>query len=319
MTEHGQEAISDVRSAIGNAGGRVIRFLVRGVKQAFGLNPPGRNLIVYRDDVFIVSYPKSGNTWTRFLIANLVYPEKNPDFSNINDLLPDPEAVSKRDLERAVRPRFLKSHQYFDPRFQKVIYIVRDPRDVVLSEYHFDVKRRAIAEDYPLPQFVSRFVRGEVNHPNGTWGENAATWFYTRRGDTRFLLVKYEDLQSRALEEMGKIASFLGVPADRERVAFAIEQSSAERMRELEKKQAHLWSSTRETRKDKPFVRSAKVGGWKAELPAASVAEIESAWGGLMREIGYELATGNWSMPGWQEDRAAVTCSPEANKAGTRR
>jgi hypothetical protein len=271
----------------------VIRLLVTGVKHLFGLHHPGRNLRVYPDDVFIVSYPKSGNTWTRFLIANLVYPEKNPDFSNINELLPDPEAVRKRDLERAVRPRFIKSHQYFDPRFQKVIYIVRDPRDVVVSEYYFDIKRQAIAEDYPLPQFVSRFVRGEVNHPHGSWGENAATWFYTRRGDARFLMVKYEDLQSRAMEEMEKIASFLGVPAARERLAFAIEQSSAKRMRELEKTQAHLWSSTRETRKDMPFIRSAKSGGWKAELPQASVAEIEAAWGGLMREMGYELAVGN--------------------------
>jgi Sulfotransferase domain len=271
----------------------VIRLLVTGVKHLFGLHHPGRNLRVYPDDVFIVSYPKSGNTWTRFLIANLVYPEKNPDFSNINELVPDPEAVRKRDLERAARPRFIKSHQYFDPRFQKVIYIVRDPRDVVVSEYYFDIKRRAIAEDYPLAQFVSRFVRGEVNHPHGSWGENAATWFYTRRGDARFLMVKYEDLQSRAMEEMEKIASFLGVPADRERLAFAIEQSSAKRMRELEKKQGHLWSSTRETRKDMPFIRSAKSGGWKAELPEASVAEIEAAWGGLMREMGYELAVGN--------------------------
>jgi hypothetical protein len=267
----------------------VIGFLVAGVKRAFGLHRPGRNLMVHPDDVFIVSYPKSGNTWTRFLVANLVYPEKNPDFANINDLLPDVQGMSKRDLERAARPRILKSHEYFDPRYPKVIYIVRDPRDVVLSEYHFDIKRRAIAEDYPLPQFVARFVRGELNHAYGTWGENVATWFYTRRGDARFLLVRYEDLQSRAMEEMGKIASFLGVAADRERLAFAIGQSSAERMRELEKKQGHLWSSTRETRQDKPFVRSAKAGGWKAELPEGSVEEIESAWGGLMREMGYEF------------------------------
>ena len=73
-------------------------------------------------------------------------------------------------------------------------------------------------------------------------------------------------------------------------LAFAIEQSSADRMRGLEQEQAHLWASTRETRKDKPFVRSAKSGGWKAELSEASVAEIESAWGGLMRDIGYELS-----------------------------
>jgi Sulfotransferase domain len=268
----------------------MMKRLIAGGKHLFGLHRPGRNLRVFPDDVFLVSYPKSGNTWTRFLIANLVYPEKNPDFSNINDLLPDSEVMSKRNLERAPRPRLLKSHQYFDPRYPKVIYIVRDPRDVVLSEYYFDKKRRAIADDYPLPQFVSRFVRGELNHPYGTWGEHTATWFYTRRGDPRLLQVKYEALQSQAMDEMRKIAKFLGIAATPERLTFAIEQSSANRMRELEKKQGHLWSSTRETRQDKPFVRSAKAGGWKAELSEASVAEIESAWGGLMREMGYELA-----------------------------
>jgi hypothetical protein len=268
----------------------MIKRLIAGGRQFLGLLPPGRRVKVFADDIYLVSYPKSGNTWTRFLLANLVYPEKNPDFSNINALLPDIEEMSKRDLERAQRPRILKSHQYFDPRYPKVIYVVRDPRDVVLSEYHFDIKRRAIADDFPRQEFVSRFVRGEVNHPNGTWAENVATWFYTRRFDPRFLLVRYEDLQTQAIEEMGKIARFVGVSADSERIAFAVKQSAADRMRELEKKQALLWSSTRETRQDKPFVRSAKSGGWKAELPEESIAEIESAWGGLMREIGYELA-----------------------------
>jgi len=268
----------------------MIKRLIAGGKQFLGLYPPGRRVNVFPDDIFLVSYPKSGNTWTRFLVANLVYPEKNPDFSNINQLLPDIEEMSKRNLERAARPRILKSHQYFDPRYQKVIYIVRDPRDVALSEYYFDIKRCAIADDFPLPQFVSRFVRGELNHPYGTWGENVASWFYTRRDDPRFLPVKYEALQVQAMDEMRRIAGFMGISAGPERLAFAIERSSADRMRELEKKQGHLWSSTRETQQDKPFVRSAKSGGWKVELPEASVAEIESAWGETMRDIGYELA-----------------------------
>jgi hypothetical protein len=268
----------------------MIRRLIAGGKQFLGLLPPGRRVKVFSDDIYLVSYPKSGNTWTRFLLANLVYPEKNPDFSNINALLPDIEEMSKRNLERALRPRILKSHQYFDPRYPKVIYVVRDPRDVVLSEYHFDIKRRAIAEDFPRREFVARFVRGEVNHANGTWAENVATWFYARRGDSRFLLVRYEDLQTQALVEMGKIARFIGIPTDQERLSFAVKQSAADRMRELEKKQSHLWSSTRTTRQDKPFVRSAKAGGWKVELPEEGIAEIETAWGGLMREIGYELA-----------------------------
>ena len=271
----------------------MIKRLIAGWKHLFGLHHPGRNHRVFPDDVFLVSYPKSGNTWTRFLIANLVFPDSHPDFANINQLIPDPEALAKRDLDRVPRPRYIKSHQYFDPRYPKVIYIARDPRDVVLSEYHFDIKRRAIGEDYPIEQFVSRFVRGNVNHPHGTWGENVATWFYTRRDDPRFLLVTYEALQSQPMQEMARIAAFLGIEADKERLAFAIEQSSADRMRELEKKQAHLWSSTRETRSDKPFVRAAKSGGWRAELPGSCVAEIESAWGGLMHSLGYELTVSN--------------------------
>jgi hypothetical protein len=268
----------------------MIKRLIAGGKQFLGMYPPGRRVAVFPDDIFLVSYPKSGNTWTRFLIANLVYPERNPDFSNINALVPDIEGMAKRELARAPRPRVLKSHQYFDPRYPKVIYVVRDPRDVVLSEYYFDIKRRAIAEDFPVTQFVSRFVRGELNHPYGTWGENVATWLSTRRGDPRFLLVKYEALQSQPIEEMAAIARFMGIQPDPDRLAFAVEQSAADRMRELEKKQAHLWSSTKDTRQDKPFVRSAKSGGWKVEIPEASLAKIEMAWGGLMRQIGYELA-----------------------------
>jgi hypothetical protein len=270
----------------------MMRRLKAGFKRAFGLNIPGRHLQVFPDDVFLVSYPKSGNTWTRFLLANLIYPEKHPDFANINELVPDPEGVTKRHLEQLPRPRYLKSHAYFDHRYPKVIHIVRDPRDVVLSEYHFDIKRRAIPDDFPLEKFVSRFVKGELNHPYGTWGENTASWHYTRGNSSRLLLVTYEALQADGPQQMARIAQFIGVPTTAERIAFAIEQSSADRMRELEKKQGHLWSSTKQTRQDKPFVRAAKAGGWKKELSAASIAEIESAWGVLMHELGYELVSG---------------------------
>ena len=41
-----------------------------------GTDCAGRDLAVYADDTFVVSYPRSGNTWTRFLVANLVYTDK---------------------------------------------------------------------------------------------------------------------------------------------------------------------------------------------------------------------------------------------------
>jgi hypothetical protein len=271
--------------------------LVGGIRRAFGLHRPGRNLDVFPDDTFLVSYPKSGNTWTRFLIANLIYPEKQVDFSNVNELTPDPEALSKRKLARLPRPRIIKSHQYFDPRYRKVIYIVRDPRDVILSAYHFDIKGQAIAENFPLAEYVTRFVNGETDHDYGSWGDNVASWFYLRKNHPTFLLLQYELLLSQGMQELARIAKFMGVPPDPKRLAFAIEQSSADRMRELEKKQAHLWSSTKRTRKDKPFVRAAKSGNWKQELPPESVTEIELAWGPLMHALGYEIHVSGQIQP----------------------
>jgi hypothetical protein len=77
----------------------------------------------------------------------------------------------------------------------------------------------------------------------------------------------------------------------------AIELSSPEQMRALEKQQGGSWVLTRETRSDKPFVRSATSGGWKSQLDAESVAAIESEWGHLMQSLGYELVSARKAAP----------------------
>ena len=268
----------------------MIQRLIAGSKRAFGLHRPGRDLVVLPDDAFLVSYPKSGNTWTRFLVANLLYPEKSPDFSNINELIPDPEALSQRHLLRLPRPRVLKSHQYFDPRYPKIIYVVRDPRDVAVSQYHFHRKRRLVEDKYPIERFVTSFMSGETSI-YGSWAENVGSWLATKYGRPGFLLLRYEDMIADTAAELTKVAAFLNLPKDSSRIAHSVEQSSAKKMRELENNQVGQWSSTKDTRTDVPFVRSAKAGGWKSELPEASLNELERAWSPLMKWLGYELAT----------------------------
>src|ERR1022692_4387394 len=265
-------------------------YLTRATKRALGLHMPGRMLDVFPDDTFLVSYPKSGNTWIRFLIANLVYPERNPDFTNINQLVPDYEAHSKRSLNRMARARTLKSHQYFDPRYAKVLYIVREPRDVVLAEYHFGIKQRLHGEDYPVAHYVSRFLANDTGHTYGSRFDYVASWYFTRRDGPGFLLVRSESLHSQPMVEMARIAKFLGAPTEDRKLTFAIEQSTGARMRELEKKQMHVFSSTKDTRRDLPYIRVAKAGGWRTNLPKDSVASIEAAWGSLMKDMGYELS-----------------------------
>lgn len=268
----------------------MLKHVIAGVKKAFRLHRPGRSLIILPDDIFLVSFPKSGNTWTRFLLANLKYPDQPATFANFHRLIPDPDRTSKRDFETMRRPRIIKSHECFDPRYPRVIYIVRDPRDVVVSQYHYHRKLKKIGDDSPIELFVTRFLAGQTC-PHGSWAENVTTWLATRENDPRFLLLRYEDMVADTCREMTKIADFLGLSASAQQIATAVERSSVSRMRKLEQAETDQCSLTQGSRKDISFVRSASAGGWSKDLPAAQVERIEAAWGPLMRHLGYELSS----------------------------
>ena len=274
---------------------------------------------VWPDDIFLVSFPKSGNTWTRFLLGNLMNPDNPVGFAAIESVVPDIAAFPRADFRKLKRPRLIKSHDCFDPRYRRVVYIIRDPRDVAVSLFYYAKKVKNIDDSFSLDAFVTRMLVPGRSY-NGTWGEHAGSWLVNAtniaefsvngngagahaagsaptdppgaRGHGReFLLVRYEDLLADAHAGLRGIAEFLGLDPTPERIQTAVERSSADSMRKLESAQNLQWKTTRETRKDIPFVRQAKSGQWRTALSANSIAEIESAWGHLMRLAGYELAS----------------------------
>jgi len=253
--------------------------------------PAARGLTVYPDDTFLVSFPRSGNTWTRFLVCNLINPDDPVNFAQLESRIPEIYDVSDRNLRAFPRPRIIKSHECFDPRYKKIVYIVRDPRDVLISYYEFQLKRRVISDELSLEDFVPRFMESEIEPKTGSWRDHVVSWTATRGGQKNFLLLRYEDMLADTQKESTKIAAFLGLDSSPERIARAVALSSADRMRRLEKEQSRQWKETKETRQDKPFVRKAASGGWKTILSEKSVAQIESAWGDAMRSAGYKLVT----------------------------
>ena len=75
-------------------------------------------------------------------------------FANIETLIPDIHAVPRKLLRNVPRPRVIKSHEYFDLRYKRLIYIVRDPRDVAVSYFHFHRKFERIPQDYSIEVYI---------------------------------------------------------------------------------------------------------------------------------------------------------------------
>jgi len=272
-----------------------VRAIIQATRVLRGRQMAGRGATIFDDDVYLVSYPRSGNTWTRFLVANLLYADDPATFSNIEHRVAEIYFNPDHRLRRLPRPRILKSHEAFHPNYPRVIYIVRDPRDVAVSFYHHNVKARNIPDTYPIDEFIPRFLRAEFDPWWGTWGDNVMSWISMRQGRSNFLLLRYEDIKSEPELQLSKVAHFLqqsgcaNVSASPEHLQRAIRLSSPERMRELEKTEGARYAQLKQTRQDKPFVRSAKAGGWKDALSPVSVKLIEEAWGRVMQQLGYTL------------------------------
>jgi len=269
---------------------RLGTYLKAVTSTALGRTPAGRGLTVFPDDIFLVSYFRSGSTWSRFLFGNFIHQDEPVTFTNMDRFVPIIYDLPDRVLRNL--PRVLKSHECFDPRYPHVIYIVRDPRDVAVSFYYYNLKTRVIPDGYSMDEFVTRWVAANVvpyADRVGCWQDHVLSWVRLREGKPGFRLVRYEDLLADPVKELTRLAPLLGIEPTPARVERAVQLSSASHMQSLEKTQSQQWVATKDTRQDIPFVREAKSGGWRKKLSATAVRTIEQAWGATMKELGYDL------------------------------
>ncbi|MGH2568715.1 MAG: sulfotransferase domain-containing protein, partial [Bacteroidota bacterium] len=228
-----------------------------------------------------------GNTWCRFMLAQIMHPDLEIDFTNIDRFAPDIYRPTDFQLKRVIRPRLIKSHDYYDPRYRWVVFVVRDPRDVVLSYYHFMIRRRKIQPNEPMERHVCRFLAGDLDR-YGAWHENVGSWIGAREGTPGFVMVRYEDLKSDPTTELVRICQHQGLEYDDLLIKRAIAAGDSKRMRKLEEEQMSQWVEAKGTDTSIPFVRSATAGGWKVQLEPRLVDLINHTCGRQMSSIGYK-------------------------------
>ena len=204
-----------------------------------GSTPRGPSL--QKNDVVLVSYPRSGNTWVRAILAYLFYPEDRiRSLQSLNRLVPDIYFGIPR-MVRYCQPRVIKTHQPFGFRhessnnslYHQNIYVVRHPFAVVSSFFHFQLNFWKYPET-SLERFVQKFVNGTIEG-NSSWQEHVLSWKAVE-DERKILFLRYEDLLENQGREIGRIADFLGQNTSAERINMICKKTSRTSMIKLQKK-----------------------------------------------------------------------------------
>lgn len=183
----------------------------------------------------MVEFPKSGITWLSFIIANLVNDissaEVDVNFFNIIDFVPDIHMCSIEHREPTGRfpgYRILKSHSEVNPLYCKVVYLWRDPGDVLLSYYRMNVGLGIYKKSFS--SFVKSQVFGAL-----AWRRHVEGWLKRSYIGTRMHFVSYEDLLGNPGDQISAIAQSCGwSKVSMQSIQRSLEKSSFSEMKRIE-------------------------------------------------------------------------------------
>ena len=214
-----------------------------------------------KTDVFLVSYPKSGNTWLRFYICNLIneqpqyhFTDNNVDFSILDDTMPE---MGFSDLSNKWPfpgfPRIIKTHRKFSKifKYNKSILLVRDPRDVMVSYYNFEQKKNN-------PRFQGSFSDFIKHEQLGL--EAWCKHYYSWKNHASYI-IKYEDLKIDDIKSLAALNKFLGIDVPDSIFENAVVNSRFENISKIEQNTGQ--SDPNKHHKDFKFARSGKTGQWQ--------------------------------------------------------
>ena len=269
--------------------------------------------------LWLASYPKSGNTWMRVFLANLILNEPEPvPFDRLGSVCPGEaqevwfrpftdrpvselsrvEIAKLRGQAQTRAARLtknivpLKTHNHLGedcghPLIARevtrgAIYILRDPRDVALSSTEFfGVPLGKTIETMGKIDALGLPAPGMVYEAMSSWSIHVKSWTQPRRGG--FLVVRYEDLLTDPYGEFGKIAKKLGITTEDARIRRAVEHASFKTLQKMERKTGFIERS----KASKKFFRSGRSGGWKDALTPGQAKRIERDHHEQMKRFGY--------------------------------
>jgi hypothetical protein len=229
-------------------------------------------------DVFFGSYPRSGSTWSRFVLFELLT-GREATFESVNGTFRGVGRHADGPVVLAGGGRLISTHERYRPEYKKAIYLVRDGRDVLLSEYAY---LKALGRfQGGLDKFVDAFLRGKING-YGPWQRHICSWLESGIANTEDMLVlRFEEARSDPEKSFNRVASFLGLQVKSEDLRRIIANNSLEKMRAKEDRMPQK-ASVRGR-----FVRQGSVEKWRSELSQEQLSLIQQLAGDALERLEY--------------------------------
>jgi hypothetical protein len=236
------------------------------------------------DDIFVVSYPKSGTTLLQMMLYQLST-DGNLDFPHLAGVSPWFEDLLRYGFEDFVEalpsPRIFKSHLRYHrlPRGVRTIYLMRHFRDAAVSAYH----HHCLVTGYepPFAAFASDIIDGRVMF--GSWFKHVQSW-WPHRHDPNVLFLRFEEMIADLAGTARRVAAFWGLPLSTKAMARIVERCSLHFMKQHDAKFDPRLRQL--SRFERTFIRKGVVGDGRNAFTPAQEELLADRLAALARELG---------------------------------
>ncbi|XP_041799127.1 sulfotransferase family 2, cytosolic sulfotransferase 3 isoform X2 [Chelmon rostratus] len=259
-----------------------------------------QNFSVEDTDVFAVTYPKSGTIWMQEILplvlngGDLTPIQTIPNWDRVPWLEEKRLAVV---VDQLPSPRALVTHfpyHLMPPSFHaskaKVIYVMRNPKDVMVSSYYFHQMAGFLMDPGTFDEFMAKFLEGRVLF--GKWTDHVKSWRHTELGD-RIMYITYEEMVQDLPAALRSLSDFLGSNLSEEVIQKIAEHCSFKTMKVNSMSNFSLVPKVLMDSDKSPFLRKGVVGDWKNHFSSEQLARFTSVIRKEMEDESFPLP---WSL-----------------------